>query len=234
MRGAFDDEEPAPAKPRRDTELTLGSGALLGLLLGLALLCAFCFGLGYAVGHRGSASASAALPAPSQPIAASNSLAKPPATTQAEQAQSADTEDPGQPPGGAAPAPANTAPRGPALPSAAPVAEQPAQQPSVHPALPYAAPGSSAQAAPASGVQPVMEQAPPPGSLMVQIAAVSQAEDATVLINALRKRGYVVTARRDPADNLIHVRIGPFATLAEANSWRMKLLSDGYNAIVEP
>jgi DedD protein len=68
---------------------------------------------------------------------------------------------------------------------------------------------------------------------MVQIAAVSHPEDADVLANALRKRGYAVTARRDPADNLIHVRIGPFATVAEANSWRVKLLGDGYNAVVQ-
>jgi DedD protein len=54
------------------------------------------------------------------------------------------------------------------------------------------------------------------------------------LTSALRKRGYAVTVRRDPADNLIHVRIGPFATAAEANSWKMKLLNDGYNAIVQP
>jgi cell division septation protein DedD len=69
---------------------------------------------------------------------------------------------------------------------------------------------------------------------MVQIAAVSNTEDAEVLTSALRRRGYAVTARRDPADNLLHVRIGPFATPAEANSWRMKLLNDGYNAVVQP
>ena len=68
---------------------------------------------------------------------------------------------------------------------------------------------------------------------MVQIAAVSNPEDAQVLADALRKHGYAVVARRDPTDNLIHVRIGPFATLAEANSWKMKLLGDGYNAIVQ-
>ena len=69
---------------------------------------------------------------------------------------------------------------------------------------------------------------------MVQIAAVSNPEDAQVLTAALRKRGYLVTVRRDPADNLIHVRIGPFASQAEANSWSMKLLNDGYNAILQP
>jgi cell division septation protein DedD len=69
---------------------------------------------------------------------------------------------------------------------------------------------------------------------MVQIAAVSHAEDAEVLVNALRKRGFAVVARRDAADGLIHVRIGPFANRNDANATRQKLLNDGYNAIVQP
>jgi cell division septation protein DedD len=69
---------------------------------------------------------------------------------------------------------------------------------------------------------------------MVQIAAVSHQEDADVLTGALRKRGYVVTARRDPVDGLLHVQVGPFATHSEANSMRQRLLDDGYNAIIEP
>jgi cell division septation protein DedD len=69
---------------------------------------------------------------------------------------------------------------------------------------------------------------------MVQIAAVSHPEDADVLVNALRKRNYAVTARREAADGLIHVRIGPFSSRDEANEWRLKLMNDGYNAIVQP
>jgi len=68
---------------------------------------------------------------------------------------------------------------------------------------------------------------------MVQIAAVSNQEDADVLAGALRKRGYAVTLLRDPYDSLIHVRIGPFSGSSEAEKWREKLLSDGYNAIVQ-
>ena len=70
--------------------------------------------------------------------------------------------------------------------------------------------------------------------LMVQIAAVANPEDAEVLVTALRKRGYSVTATREPADRLIHVRIGPFNSRDEANRWRDKLLGDGYNAVVQP
>ncbi len=238
MRGTFDDEELAPVKARRDTELTLGSGALLAIFLGLALLCVFCFGLGYAVGHRGSTPI-AALPVPSQPLQAGNPIAKPPATAQPDQSQTPDADDAGQSSGGAASG-ANASPNAQVVPAAA-TADAAPGQPAVHPALaagPAAAP--SAQAPPAAGVQPAVAQSaampsgsPPAGSLMVQIAAVSHPEDAEVLTDALRKRGYPVTARRDPADNLIHVRVGPFATLAEANSWRMKLLNDGYNAILQ-
>ena len=35
MSGYFDDEEAEPERPRRDTELTLGSGALLAMFFGL-------------------------------------------------------------------------------------------------------------------------------------------------------------------------------------------------------
>jgi cell division septation protein DedD len=69
---------------------------------------------------------------------------------------------------------------------------------------------------------------------MVQVAAVSHADDASVLVNALRKRGYSANAQREPPDGLIHVRIGPFATHDEANRMCTRLLNDGYNAMVQP
>ena len=61
MRGAFDDREMEPARPRRDTELTLSSMTLLGIFFGLVLLCGLCFGLGYSMGRRGAQGPSVAL-----------------------------------------------------------------------------------------------------------------------------------------------------------------------------
>lgn len=69
---------------------------------------------------------------------------------------------------------------------------------------------------------------------MVQVAAVSHNDDAGVLVNALRKRGYAASAQRESSDGLIHVRIGPFSTHDEANRMCSRLLDDGYNAIVQP
>jgi DedD protein len=84
---------------------------------------------------------------------------------------------------------------------------------------------------PQKGSAPTVHEAVP---LMVQIAATSDAEEVDVLVGALRMRGYTVTVRSDPADNLIHVRIGPFYSRDDADRWRVKLLADGYNAIIQP
>ncbi|MGC9158818.1 MAG: SPOR domain-containing protein [Terracidiphilus sp.] len=101
-------------------------------------------------------------------------------------------------------------------------------------AVPPAQPPASGQPIQATVRQTVSVPPVNPPNLMVQIAAVSQTEDARVLVDALRQRGYTVTARRDPADGLIHVRMGPFHSRAAANAMSRKLLDDGYNAIVQP
>jgi DedD protein len=88
-------------------------------------------------------------------------------------------------------------------------------------------------------VQPAVESAvknapiAAPVALMVRIATLAHEEDADVLVDALRRRGYAVAAHRDLADGMVHVRIGPFASRDLANQWKQKLLNDGYNAVVE-
>jgi len=71
MRGAFDEREMEPARPRRDTELTLSSMTLLGIFFGLVLLCGLCFGLG----TRWAAAALKALLLPSSRKQARNHIA---------------------------------------------------------------------------------------------------------------------------------------------------------------
>ncbi len=245
MRGVFDDKDFKAPASQRDTELTLGVGALLLVVCGFLLICVLCFGLGYAVGHRGGQSTSATGQAaaagaqPSLPISGSpgsGSRSKPSATAQPVvpgPAQNAPPQGVGSQPGATGlpqSAAAAAVPKA-ALPASNSAALQsaPLGQLQVRPAFPSAASGP--QTASASSAQPAV---PPAASVMVQIAAVSNDEDAEVLVGALRKHGYEVSARRDPADNLIHVRIGPFNDRNEADRWRQKLLDDGYNAIVQP
>lgn len=226
MRGTFDDEEFDPARSGRDTELTLGPIMLLGLFLGLVLLCILCFSLGYAVGHRGHVNPAVTSLPPADGVPAlsqaAGSSSKPSAITQTHPQQRAAVDVPQ----------ATALDTNPAASSqtADAAAVAPAVQPQqVRPALP---PQSNAPQ-PGSGVQvqPALSQAP---ALMVQIAAVSHDEDARVLMNALRKRGYAVTTRREPSDGLIHVQIGPFTNRNQADAMCQKLLNDGYNAIVHP
>lgn len=229
MRGVFDEEdEQERLRHRRDTELTLGTGMLLAIFVGLVLLCGLCFGMGYAVGHRSSGPSAIAAPQPApdqEPLQASGTIPKPSAIAQTP-VTPPDQPAADPPPGDAGAPPAQTATPEPV----APVPAQPASQPQVHPALP---PGTVAQ--PSSGsAQPQVQPALPTPPLMVQVAAVSNPEDAQVLVNALRQRSYPVTARRGPGDDYIHVRVGPFATRAIAEQWKAKLLNDGYNAVVLP
>jgi cell division septation protein DedD len=230
MRGVFDDGEPAPAEQRRDKELTLGAGSLMAKLFGLVLICGLFFGLGYAMGHRGSQETADANQVPGEaptipqadgsrqkPSASAASAVKPASGAAADLSASAETEttsDPG------------------VQSSAAAEATEQAGQQVVRPALPGTVIQTQGQQQ-SGAVAPAMGQSVS-GALMVQIAAVTNPDDAGVLVNALRRRGYAVAARRDAADGMIHVRIGPFGSRDEAEKWRQKLLSDGYNAIVQP
>jgi cell division septation protein DedD len=226
MRGVFDDRELEEAAPRQDTELTLGSVTLLLIFFGLVLLCGLCFGLGYSMGNHGSQDSSVIqAPAENPRTATPGDSARPKPSANAQASASVESNQSSaslQPPVVAASGDSSNE-SGPS--------KQPAQWTAVKPALGAGATPIEPGLPAASAVTPALV---PPGSLMVQIAAVSQPEDADVLMGALRRKGYAVVMRRDPLDALIHVRIGPFKTLDEAENWRQKLLNDGYNAIVQP
>jgi len=233
MRGVFDEGDVEQARDVRDDVLTVGVGKLSAFVLLLIALCGLCFGLGYAVGHRGVKSATTAVstipasttPADQQPLQANGSIPKPsaiaPNASALAEGSAATRQD-------SAPDSSTTGQE--AIKASGQGAAMQGQQAQV----------GSAVASPVANAQvpqpPAMSQhsaATPAASIMVQIAAVANPEDANVLMNALRKRNYTVTARHEATDNLIHVRLGPFTTRAEAEQWRTKLTDDGYNAVVQ-
>ena len=191
MRGVFDDEEFEKPKAKGDTEVTLGMGAVLLIALGLVLLCGICFGLGYAMGHRGVQSTAAAgelppggqSPAENSGVQVSGSQSKPSAIAPAvvpppvqDAAAPADSSQPGAAGQAQSAAAAKTPIAGQPASSPATQPSVPSSQPQVRPALPPTA--TAPQTASASSGQPA---APPAVPLMVQIAAVSHVEDAKVL-----------------------------------------------------
>jgi cell division septation protein DedD len=67
----------------------------------------------------------------------------------------------------------------------------------------------------------------------VQVAAVSHQEDAELLVNALRAKGYPVSAHTEPQDKFFHIQVGPFATHKDADAAKQRLLADGYQPIMK-
>ena len=252
MRRYFDEDTREPSRRKGgDTELTLGSGVLLTIFFGLVLLCGLCFGLGYAVGSHGTKAPAfqSQTPAagPSPQLSTNSQQGKPSAAAQppvapqspsiaGQQAIGATGTVPAQPATQVqvpVTATATTAVTGLGASPAAPQGVTPNNS-GWHPVQPALAGGTGEP----ESAQPVSAQVRPAmpgqGTVMVQIAALSSQEDAGVLIGALRRRGYAVSAVRYPADRLIHVCIGPFSNRMDANSMKLKLQSDGYNAEVLP
>ncbi|HEX4283596.1 MAG TPA: SPOR domain-containing protein [Terracidiphilus sp.] len=212
------DEELEFSEPRKDVELTLGPAMVFAFVCGLLLLCGICFGVGYTAGRRSGASMAAA--------------AKETASGQTLTAEAAAGHKPGA--GGAPPTvqAASSSSSEPATASTAASEKIPTaaeNEAGVRPAI-----GAQPSTTPGTTTAQVQPALPPGAGIMVQIAAVSHVEDANVLMGALRKHGYAVTARRESDDNLIHVQVGPFASRADANAMSQRLLNDGYNAVVLP
>ena len=74
-----------------------------------------------------------------------------------------------------------------------------------------------------------------PGTIVVQIAAVSREDDAVALAGALRKKNYNVFVVNNPVtnDKFYHVQVGPFSTMAEAEAMKAQLVAEGYNPIIK-
>jgi cell division septation protein DedD len=237
MRTVFEEEEEEDAAPpdsQEDRELTISSTTLLAIFFGLVLVCGLFFGLGYTLGRRGpwetSQLPSEAIPgASSGTLRPSGSQAKPSAAAQppvaptpTSDAETADTSDGATPSLSPEDGQAETRP------------SESTANPAPQPVKLQTTPPASAQSTASPAQSPAITPAPGAATaIMVQIAAISNAADANVLVGALQKRGYSVTTRRVPGDPLIHVQVGPFSSRADAVAMRQKLLNDGYNAILK-
>lgn len=198
--------------PTQDREISLGTSTILGIFFALALVCALFFGLGYSTGRH---SVQPTLATIESPAAGSSSTAAKPLS------------------GSPLPrTPSHAGPTADPAPDTATIVDTPrtptnARLAPVQPVTPAIESTDKAIASPA--ITPGVSSATP----IVQIAAVSHREDADSLLTTLQRRGYNVTVRPEPQDKLLHVQIGPFPNHKEAEAMRLRLLGDGYNAIVK-
>jgi len=231
-----------------DTEITLGVGKLLGVFFLLAAICGIFFSIGYSLGKSSGREQAlndqpaATAPADSGSVTASGD-AKPSAavTTKPDtQAPASDEPDSSAASQGKltfykAVQQSNDSTTA-AAPPQAPAHEEAAKTTAVQPVTPP--PTTTQPATSTTHSADVISHTSPvtgPGTMVVQIAAVSREDDAVALAGALRKKNYNVFVVNNPVtnDKLYHVQVGPFSTLAEAQAMKAKLVAEGYNPIIK-
>ena len=202
----------------------LESRHLVGLFLGVVLLCAVFFTLGYVMGHNQYGG----------PVHAADVLerAVSPARTPAKSAEPEDAP---------APAPANNEwdfysknnnnrlePAAPAA-GAAKATEPAASAPkdATGPAAP--APSAHTVSASARFQAPKMTK----GAILLQVAALRHESDALAMADALQQKNFPSFVVTPTADNFYRVQVGPYSDPRAADSARAALDRAGFKAIVK-
>ena len=207
----------------QDTEITLGTGRLLGFFFGLAILCAVFFGMGFTLG-RNTASPQPVVQPTTMPVASPTASIKPAAaksgTAAAPCADGQNCDKSGSDELSFIKSDQKAAPAAQTAPAETPQETAPE---------PAAVTTTSAAAKPA----PEMKNLPANSGFVVQIAAVTKKDDAEALVGALRKKNYPVFISADANDHLYHVQVGPYTDRKDATTVKDKLSGDGYNAIVK-
>ena len=226
MSRLLDDDQDLETQPR---ELTLSTGAILAIFLGLVLLCAVFFGFGYNLGRRSTTVANV----PAAPASADDQSASGSNSTFDNFKPSPVSQPSAAPPPAPTPTSTTAAPSSVTVNTTPPPAAEHTTPAPTHPAQPAAT--TTTPPATAPHTPPPAPATTPGGSFVVQIAAISTShkDDADLLVNALHNKGYDVAEHNETQDKLIHIQVGPFATKAEAEAMRERLVVDGYNAIVK-
>jgi DedD protein len=188
-----------------DTEITLGTGKMLGLFFGLVIVCAVFFGMGFSLGKNSSKPLAGDL----SPVTTTTNGSRPSAV------KANNTPTPAQDPG-----------------SYKAVGQKDSDAQAT-PKVAVSSDSSAAPASGDSRSGAADPALAPANGYFVQVAAVSKQEDAEALVDALKKKQYPALASNLPTDKLFHVQVGPFSDIKDAESMRTKLLGDGYNPIVK-
>jgi DedD protein len=207
----------------QDTEVTLGTGRLLGLFFGLVVICALFFSVGFSLGRKSAPVAPVAQVAP-VPAPVATSAEPKPTPLKVTEASKADCGSADNCPQQDQASTSNE------LTFYKAVEEKDAkaqlEQPAPNPQTVFSTKTDSK-------TPEIAKPASLGSGYMVQIAAVSKQEDAEALVSALRKKQYPVFSTTAATDKLFHVQVGPFNDQKAADDMKAKLVGDGYNPIVK-
>jgi DedD protein len=192
----------------QDTEITLGTGKLLVLFFGLVAVCALFFAMGYSLGRKSEPAVTTASASVPPQASANTSKSSSGSDTSNPQMSSYKSTEQKNTTGDLTPSTESKADRANSLPNA------------------------SSTTRSSSGVDP--STTIPTSGYFVQVAAVSKQEDASSLVDALKKKDYsAFVASNATGDKLYRVQVGPFSDIKDAESVRAKLVSDGYSPILK-
>lgn len=202
----------------------LESRHLVGIFLGVVLLCGVFFTLGYVMGrtqYGGSVHAEAASPItlspkPASPKAKETPMPAAPANTEWDFYDKKDATR-------VAPAPKETAPA-------------PATIPAVATKSQGASPAATTKPVVAAAAKPPSRYQPPrlpKGSLVLQVAALKREGDALKMADEIQQKRYPAFVIMMPSDGLYHVQVGPYSDEKSAEGAKRTLEQIGFKSIIK-
>jgi cell division septation protein DedD len=219
-------------KPGAGGDMTLESRHLVGLFLGVVVLCCVFFSLGYVMGNSQDASARvmaaandvkpsapaepAARSGPSEPAVPTPSEWRFPSA--AEPAEPAEKIEPSKPTVELNPPAGSSTPavsRPPAIGSAPATVSKPS--------------ASTTAAAKSKTAAPRIAK----GSILLQVAALTRESDALLLAEALQRKNFPAFLTTPGADKYYRVQVGPYADKESADLAKRALEREGFKAIVK-
>ena len=225
------------------SDAVLESRHLMGLFLGVVVLCGVFFTLGYVMGRTqyDSSVRAAALVRPDVPAASAATRVKP-ATRTGEtppdwsfykSGEPKKGEDLLLPPAAKQPGPGSVAPSppAPAVPETAPRGSSPA--PRINPAI-GASPSKGGPNTSASAGSSILKGPKiPRGAIVLQVAALTREGDALALAAALQQKEFPAFVLTPDTGNLYRVQVGPYADAQSAAVAKRTLEREGFKAIVK-
>jgi cell division protein FtsN len=214
-------------------DMTLESRHLIGIFLGLVIICGVFFTLGYVMGRTQFETSVKAAPLAKPESAAAPGTAwmgKPaektnPATPAPSDWTFPTATDPKKPADRLEPPPPKGSGAGRAGDLKVELNPAPGKRETAR-AEPMATPAGSAT----SKIKP---PAMPRGSVVLQVAALSKETDALALARVLQQKGFAAFVLQPMGDNLFRVQVGPYADSASADAGKKALQREGFKAILK-